>query len=86
MSYRLTTAQYLGWVKGIEPVSYTHLDVYKRQNQYRVIAPINGNLPDLLGAVKAVYGRSNFVGRVVEAAGPGAGGGYSGIPGREKRL
>ena len=55
-------------------------------NQYRVIAPINGSLPDLLGAVKAVYGRSNFVGRVVEAAGPGAGGGYSGIPGREKRL
>ena len=40
----------------------------------------------LLGLVKAVYWRNNFVGLIVETARPGAGGGYSGIPGREKRL
>lgn len=55
-------------------------------NQYRAVASVYGSLPALLGVVKAVYWRSNFVGRVVEAAGPGAGGGYSDVPGREKRL
>ena len=40
----------------------------------------------ILGVVKAVYWRNNFVGLIVETARPGAGGGYSGVPGREKRL
>ena len=40
----------------------------------------------LLGVVKAIYWRNNFVGRIVEIARLGAGGGYSGVSGREKRL
>ena len=43
-------------------------------------------MPTLLGVVKAIYWRNNFVGRIVEIARLGAGGGYSGVPGREKRL
>ena len=38
------------------------------------------------GVVKAIYWRNNFVGRIVEIARLGAGGGYSGVSGREKRL
>ena len=45
-----------------------------------------GSLPALLGVVKAIYWRNNFVGRIVEIARLGAGGGYSGVSGREKRL
>ena len=40
----------------------------------------------ILGVVKAIYWRNNFVGRIVEIARLGAGGGYSGVSGREKRL
>ena len=51
-----------------------------------VLLSFNGGLPTLLGVVKAIYWRNNFVGRIVEIARLGAGGGYSGVSGREKRL
>ena len=44
------------------------------------------SLPALLGVVKAIYWGNNFVGRIVEIARLGAGGGYSGVSGCEKRL
>ena len=42
----LTERQQRRWVRSLQPVSYTHLDVYKRQGDHRLDADEGGHRPE----------------------------------------